>query len=78
MESLIKLSSSWSLSEAREVGTFVTLPLVIFLGRPADPGVIVGAGFVFATVEDIGADEPHGGARLQNRLLSPIWCQYSW
>ena len=75
---MIKLSSSWSLSEASEVGTLVTLPSVVFLDGPADPGVIVGAGFVFATVEDIGADEPHGGARLRNRLLSPISRQYSW
>ena len=75
---MIKLSSSWSLSEASEVGTLVTLPLVVFGDGPADPGVIVGAGFVFATVEDMGADESHGGARLWNKLLSPISRQYSW
>ena len=73
----MKLSNSWSLSEAMEVGVFVALPLVVFLEGPADPWVVIGTGFVFDTVEDMGADDPHDGARLQNRLLSPIWCQYS-
>ena len=69
---MIKLSNSWSLSEAMEVGAFVALPLVVFLEGPADPWVVIGTGFVFDTVEDIGAEDPHDGARLLNRLLSPI------
>ena len=77
-ESLIKLSSSWSLSEVSEVGPLVTLPSVVFWDGPADPGEIVGAGFVFATVGDTGAGEPPGGARLRKRLLSPISRQHSW
>ena len=72
---MIKLSNSWSLSEAMEDGTFVTFLLVIFLRGPADPWVAAGSGLVITTAEDLGVDEPQGGARLQKRFLSPIWCQ---
>ena len=62
VDSLMKLSNSWSLSEAMEVGVFVALPLVVFLEGPADPWVVIGTGFVFDTVEDIG-DQEEGSLR---------------
>ena len=75
MESLIKLSNSWSLSEAMEDGTLVTFPWVVFWRGLADPGVVAGPGSVVTTVEDLGVEEPQGEARLQKRFSSPIRCQ---
>ena len=72
---MIKLSNSWSLSEAMEDGTFVTFLLVIFLRGLADPGIVAGPGSVVTTAEDLGVEEPQGGARLQKRFSSPIRCQ---
>ena len=78
MESLIKLSNSWSLTEAMEDGTMVTFPWVVFGRGLADPGVVAGPGSVMTTVEDLGVEEPRGEARLQKRFSSPIRCQESW
>ena len=75
---MIKLSNSWSLTEAMEDGTMVAFPGVAFGMGLADPGVVAGPGSVMTTVEDLGVEEPRGEARLQKRFSSPIRCQESW
>ena len=75
---MIKLSNSWSLSEAMEDGTMVAFPWVAFGRGLADPGVVAGPGPVMTAVEGLGVDEPPGEARLQKRFSSPIRCQESW
>ena len=75
MESLIRLSNSWSLSEVMEDGTLVTFPWVVFWRGLADPGVVAGPGSFVTTVGDLGAEEPQGEARLQKRFSSPSRCQ---